>query len=301
MSRNKILNYGYLLHITHYDPVWCKDKSEEQAFDLSLGSEIVKEMAEAGIKMLFVDCADGVEYKSHPELKRHYTVPMSCLEELSDYARSNGVEVIPKLNFSQSRFHRHNDWMYPHNENVDGIDLFESEKYWEIGFEAIDELISACKAEKFFHVGMDEDNDRAHSQFADAIVTLRNGLHERGLQTVIWKDTRTDPRGYVFTEKQLACENKIPKDVIQMVWAYNRVVDPRIIGRLANDGINVWAATGVDADSELMAAWIDVMEKNGGNALILTDWLPCTRKFENEHFELIRKFKKALHIRGMIS
>jgi len=74
---------GFLMHITHYDPKWCRAKTEEKPFDLDMGLEIVDTMAEVGLNLLVIDCADGVAYRSHPELARHYTVPMSHLEKLA--------------------------------------------------------------------------------------------------------------------------------------------------------------------------------------------------------------------------
>ncbi|MFA6715789.1 MAG: hypothetical protein WCS27_10460 [Victivallaceae bacterium] len=286
---NKLPIHGFLMHISHYDPEWCKVKSEEKPFDLPVALEIVDAMAASGMNLLIIDCADGVEYQSHPELKRHYTVPMSYLEKLSQYAQERGIEVVPKLNFAQSRFHRHNEWFYPYNEFVNGVELFDGEEYWRMAFEVIDELIAVCKPPRFFHIGMDEDNDRAHSQFAAAINTLSDGLRTRKLRTIIWKDTRTDPRGFIFSEKQLACENKIPKDTVQMVWDYAKVIDPNVIRCLVNKGIEVWGATGNDADADLISAWNDTLTTNGGNGLILTDWLPCVPDCRDKHLKLINK------------
>jgi len=93
---------GFLIHISHYDPQWCKVKAREKPFDLDLGLEIVDTMWEVGLNLLVIDCADGVRYKSHPELARKYTVPMSHLGKLVNRAQEKGIEVVPKLNFSQS-------------------------------------------------------------------------------------------------------------------------------------------------------------------------------------------------------
>ncbi|MFA6717318.1 MAG: hypothetical protein WCS27_18200 [Victivallaceae bacterium] len=141
---------GLLLHISHYDPKWCRSKSEEKPFEPDTAMKIVDAMAVSGMNMLIIDCADGVEYKSHPELKRHYTAPMSHLEKLSAYAKKSGIEVVPKLNFSQSRFFRHNEWFYPYNEIVDGRDIFDTEEYWKPAFELINELIDVCRPPAFF-------------------------------------------------------------------------------------------------------------------------------------------------------
>ena len=65
---------------------------------------------------------------------------------------------------------------------------FDSDTYWEIGFELVDELISACKPERYFHIGMDEDTDRSHRRCAAAVCTLAEGVEARKLQAVMWKD-----------------------------------------------------------------------------------------------------------------
>lgn len=277
---------GFLLHISHYDPAWCEVKEQEKPFDLNVGKLIVDEMAEAGMNMLIADCEDGVEYTSHPELKRHYTVPMNTLRELADYTKNRNIEFVPKLNFSQSRYHKHNHWMYPHNEWANGVELFDSKEYWKIGFEIIDELVAACRPQRFFHIGMDEDNDRSHRQFADAIIELHRGLSQRNLRTIIWMDTRQDPRGEVFSEKHRAVEDKIHRDIVRTVWDYHRVTDPEIISRLVGKGITVWGAPGHSKENVLQ--WKKTLLELGGNGMIMSDWCPCNKDYEQKHLELIK-------------
>ena len=45
-----------------------------------------------------------------------------------------------KLNFSQSALHQHNHWFRPYH------DLFDSEEYWQKGFEVIDELLGGTNS-----------------------------------------------------------------------------------------------------------------------------------------------------------
>ena len=169
---------GYLLHLTHYDPQWVLKKNSERPFDLGLAMEIADELAGAGFNALLVGVSDGVRYKSHPEFRRKYSVPMKQLETLCKHARSLGLEIIPKLNFSRSAINRHNDWMLAPKENW--YVHFDDDYYWKTGFEAIDEVIAACRPKRFFHVGMDEDHDRSYTQYVDAILRLRAGLKKRG-------------------------------------------------------------------------------------------------------------------------
>ena len=160
---------GYLLHITHYDPRWYEAKENEQPFDLDVGLAVVDAMAEAAMNLLVVDCADGVTYASHSELVRPYSVPMATFEALLARANERGIEVVPKLNFSQSGLHHHNDWFRPHNQ------LFDNDEYWRLAFEVIDELVEVASPPRFFHVGMDEDHWRSYDQYVAAIERLAQG------------------------------------------------------------------------------------------------------------------------------
>ena len=77
---------GFLLHLTHYDPVWVRRKARERPWDLDVALAVVDALADEGFPHLAVDCADAVAYRSHPELRRRYTVPMSRLAKLADRA-----------------------------------------------------------------------------------------------------------------------------------------------------------------------------------------------------------------------
>lgn len=174
---------GFLLHITHYDPQWCLTKDSEVPFDLSVGLELIEMMAQVGLNLMIIDCEDGLEYTSHPELTRHYSVPINTLTKLIQSAIQHDIEVVPKLNFSQSGLYRHNHWFRPYNE------LFDNEDYWKLAFEIIDEIISISGPLRFFHCGMDEDHWRSYEQYIAAINILQKGLQERHLRPIIWNDS----------------------------------------------------------------------------------------------------------------
>ncbi|MBN1250465.1 MAG: hypothetical protein JXC32_22570, partial [Anaerolineae bacterium] len=258
---------GYLLHITHYDPRWNAAKAEEQPFDLALGLDVVDAMAGAGLNCLVVDCADGVRYASHPELARHYSVPMATLVQLTARAREHGIEVVPKLNFAQSGLHRHNHWFRPHN------DLFDSDRYWALAFEVIDELINVVQPSRFFHVGMDEDHWRSYDQYVAAIQTLHGGLAKRGLRTLIWNDSACLwPQAAIHRDKSLAAEARAPKEVVHIVWDYNGA-DEGILSRVKDAGFDLWGAPGHSAP--LVARMVEALHAVGGSGVLLTRWIPC--------------------------
>ena len=270
---------GYLIHITHYDPSWVKRKAREKPFDLGVGLEVVEAMADAGLNLLVVDCADGVTYKSHPELKRSYSVPMAHVRRLAAQARKHDIEVVPKLNFAQSALHQHNHWFRPYHR------LFDSEEYWRRAFRLADELIQACEPPRFFHIGMDEDHDRSHAQYAAAICTLRDGLRERSLRAVMWKDQQSYAAADVHAEKSRAAEARIPRDVVQVVWHYHTVLTD-VVRRLRRKGFDVWGAPGRDPDQ--VRGWRDAILRYGGTGLLLTRWVPCR---PGNRAELLRQIR----------
>ena len=204
---------------------------------------------------------------------------MTHLEQLVKRAREKDIEVVPKLNFSQSSRYHHNDWFRPHH------DLFDNAEYWRIAFELIDELIHICRPDRFFHIGMDEDHDRAHSQYIKAIEVLRNGLMERHLRTIVWNDSSYGGRTRVHAEKCIAAEKEISKDIVQVVWDYGGV-QPEIVKRLVKQEFEVWGAPGWSA--EKVTEWRKVLLGNEGKGLLLTQWIPCVEENRSKLLQFIR-------------
>jgi len=271
---------GFMIHMSHYDPRWCARKSREKPFDVKVALEVVDAMAEVGLNLLVVDCADGVKYKSHRDLARPYTVPMADLRKLVKRAQKLDIDVVPKLNFAMSPLHQHNQWFRPYRN------YWDDENYWKHAFQLIDELIGECNTERFFHIGMDEDHDRTIEEFAAAICTLHAGLKERGLRTIMWKDAQLYPGGRVHREKSYLAEKKIPKDVVQLMWNYSHPM-PDMIRRLCRKGFEVWGAPG--GTPEKTAEWRDDLKRYGGKGMLLTKWVPCRPGNRRDMLKLIRE------------
>ncbi len=268
---------GFLLHITHYDPAWNKNKDTEKPFDLDVGLEVIDAMAESGLNLLMVDAKDGVVYKSHPELVRHYSRPIDILAKLRDRAAKLGIEIAVKLNFSQSTLHQHNHWFRPHN------DLFDSDEYWAKAFEVIDELCGILKPQRFFHIGMDEDHSRSYTQYVRAIETLHGGLKKRGLRTLIWNDSACHwPAADIHREKSLYAEERIPTDIVQVLWDYGNW-DPTAMKRIHGRGFEVWGAPGDD-----VAGMRDQLFSLGATGILLTCWTPCIPENRNRLLDRAR-------------
>ena len=289
MENRGVFVKGFMLHITHYDPRWCRGgaKTRERPFDVNTALQIVEAMAATGMNLLVVDCADGVAYKSHPELRRHYTVPMNHLIELAACARENGIDVVPKLNFSKSGRNLHDMWMRPYADLVHW--LKNEEDYWRVARDLIHELTEACQPRRYFHVGMDEDHYRSLGQYVTAIRRLRKIVKERRLRTVIWNDSCYNSKGaiaQVHAEKCRAAERHLPRDIVHVVWHYRKAC-PSDIRRLAHGGFESWAAPGPDASC--VGRWRKAVKSQGGKGLLMTRWIKCSKANRGHLVEMVRE------------
>lgn len=255
-------------------------KSREKPFDLDVGLAIVERMAESEMNTLVIDCSDGVKYACHPELARPYSISGDKLKRLCLEAGNRGINVVPKLNFSQGS-ELHNRWFRPYEE------LYDNDKFWQIAFEIIDELINVCSPVKCFHIGMDEDNRRSHRQYVEAICRLHDGLKKRKLRTMIWNDSAlAGGWAETFAEKCMAAEKSIPKDIIQVLWCYWQVI-PGHVQRLVRQGFEVWVAPG--NDQERIEQWKKVVCKHGAKGMLTTTWIPCQRQNRQKLLNVIRR------------
>jgi len=285
-SKGRLPVKGLLIHVSHYDPTWFKHKAEEGPFDSGVAVEAVEAMAEVGMNLLIVDCADGVKYRSHSELERHYTVPMRELAKVARAASKHGIDVVPKLNFSKSHWHHHDDWLGPHSMDRGWA---QYEGYYKVADDLIAELAATCRPKRFFHIGMDEDHNRSYRQYVATIKRLRKVLKAHRLRAVIWNDSchvNNDSRAQVHSEKCLAAEPLLPRDVVQMPWAYGRAY-PSVVKRLAGYGFDVWVGAGGSLDS--IRRWRQAVVANGGKGVVLTLWKKCDRALRADLLSMIRR------------
>jgi len=267
---------GYLMHLTHYDTVWVKQKHLEKRFDLSLALALVDEMATAGLNTLILDVEDAVLYESHPELRRGYSAPMSDYRELVAHARARGLTVVPKLNFAKG-VDLHNAWMSPYDEIPD------TKPYFDRAMMLVDELVRDLDI-GYFHIGMDED-DRPADLYLQVILRLRRELKKRRLRTVMWADIghMWAPPRHVKTKAVLP---KLPKDIVMMPWTYDQQSQRRWLRLLAGMGFDVWGGTGpLRANIEM---WAHDIRKAGGQGLVGTVWKPLNDEHEAPQRQIIR-------------
>ncbi len=265
---------AFLLHMTHYDPSWNKRKATEPPFSIETGLAILDQMKESGFNTVILDIGDGVIYNSHPELTRHYSVPMDDLKQFADRARELGIDFIPKLNFSRSGRNMHDKWLYPHWDEKNFVRM--RNEYRQVALEIIDEIIKVCKPQNYFHIGMDEDHHRSLAQYVETISFFHSYLKSKGLQPVVWNDTAYENRdviAQVHADKMKAAEPDLPKDMTHIIWDYD-LVHEGLLQRLTDFGFEVWVAPG--GNLERIEKWDKVIRKEGGDGFLFTNWIKCS-------------------------
>ncbi|NPV80039.1 MAG: hypothetical protein HPY52_07135 [Firmicutes bacterium] len=132
-------------------------------FDPEVYKRLVKRAARAGFNMIILDLGDGIEWESHPEITVENPLKRESLRELLKFARDNGVEPIPKLNFSTV----HDIWLGQYER------MIGTERYHQVCSELITEAFELFDRPRFFHIGMDEETLGHHTGLGLEYVVLR--------------------------------------------------------------------------------------------------------------------------------
>ena len=283
----RVSTYAVLLHLTHYDPAWMEWKETETRFDYGLMDELIDLLTDAGFNAVILDIADAVQYQSHPDLKRAYTVSINDLARIADKAHSRGLEVIPKLNFAKSDRYMHNWWFRPYCE------LPDNREYFEHAWDLIDEILGVVTPARRFHIGMDEDTVRNVSGYCRAIETFRTGLDERGFETIMWSDVCLD-WGQERNQVLDAAFQRLSREITMVLWCYQEA-KPKLVRRFVELGYPVWGAHSgepryrdIKNDGKSVASeWAEAVRSNGGVGLLATLWLPVQPKYRSDWEKLI--------------
>jgi len=278
---------AYLMHMTHYDPHWVEHKATEKPFDPSVAQAVIEALRGYGFNALVVSVGDGVVFRSHPELRKHYSEPMKILVALAKQARAAGMEFIPKFNFSMSAINCHNDWIRAPKQTW-WDDLDHDAAYYGKAFAIIDEVVKACGGATRLHIGMDEDHNRSHAQFVATIEALRKRLKQRGLRTIMWSDAAIPyPNGQVYVEKALAALEHCSRDVVQVLWDY-RGTPTRAAKRIVDNGFEWLGAPGW-SDAKQISNYANLCRRLGATGLLMTRWIKCVKENRQELLDCIHR------------
>jgi hypothetical protein len=279
---------GMLIHLTHYDPRWWEQKSRERRFNRATTRAVIRATADTGMNLLIIDVADAVLYRSLPHLRKRYSVPMTELTELVEFAREAGLEVVPKLNFARSPRHRHSHWLDPEQSQPD------SPTFWKQGLAAVDEVLDATGA-TMLHVGMDEDDTRSPDEYRKATLRLHRELTRRKIRMLMWAEVGHETWRPQQRWKEIPTLRELPRDVILMPWSYTNVIDDWA-RRLKRWGFDVVPGCQYGHPSlpgkhavKNVRAWADAAQNLDLPGLVLTKWIRLSRPNRAILLEAIRE------------
>ncbi|MEA2736337.1 MAG: hypothetical protein QOE14_2788 [Humisphaera sp.] len=182
-------------------------------FDEKLWSDLLAAMKKAGLNMVVIDVGDGVKFTSHPEIAVDGAWSTDRMRAEVKRLGDMGLEPVPKLNFSTC----HDHWLGPYARMV------STAKYYEVARDLIAETIDLFGKPRFFHLGMDEENERNQRHFEYAIIRqhdlwwrdfnfLVEQVEQGGSRAWIWSD-------YVWRNPDPFWA-KMPQKVLQSNWYY---------------------------------------------------------------------------------
>ena len=177
--------------------------------------QITDRAASAGINMIVIDLGEGLFYPSHPELAIEGTWSVEKMRAEIKHLNSQGIEVVPKLNFSTT----HNGWMGDYSHMV------SSKPYYQMCEDVIGDVVEIFGNPRFFHIGFDEERAPFQESEKFQYICTRKGEYW-------WKDflhivntvEKHGARAWMWSDYGWASEEffaRCPKSVIQQNWCYD--------------------------------------------------------------------------------
>lgn len=184
--------------------------------DKVVWDEVTEFAAKNGCNSILIDLADGVKYKSHPEIACEGAWTPEFLKKELKRLRELGLTPYPKLNFSTS----HDAWLGPYQR------MISTPTYYKVCKELIDEVCEIFDYPEFFHLGLDEENSinqqkklfvcvRQHDLIWHDLKFFFNCVRENGSRPWMWYD-------YYHSHTKEFLEN-VPTDVLISPWYYRHM------------------------------------------------------------------------------
>ena len=220
---------AYLIHLGQNlwkEPVGEPGPLSNYSFNMITEDDAWKKITdfvkECGFNTLIIDLAEGIEYKSHPELSTVGAWSQEKLKKELDRLRKMGLEPIPKLNFASA----HDAWLKDYSH------MLATPTYHKVAKELIDEVCELFDKPNYFHLGMDEEcYEFSDYQKKYGFTAIRQGQ-------VFWDDVRflcecvennkVTPWlwGTKFWYDQEETLENMPKNAIISSGFYDRLLNP---------------------------------------------------------------------------
>lgn len=183
--------------------------------------EIIERAKEVGVNTIVIDLADGVKYKSHPELHLENGWTPEFMTEEVRRLKSMGFNVVPKLNFSAA----HDAWLGIYGR------MLATPDYYEVVKDLIYEVCDIFETPELFHIGMNGEDEisqrsltfaayRQHELLMHDINFMLQCVRDKGVRPWMWADIAAK-------DFDSFCEN-VGKDVLVSPYYVNHMyTDPQ--------------------------------------------------------------------------
>lgn len=235
----------------------------------------------------------GVNMQSANHLATVGTLSKQELKEIVNYAKENGLEVIPELRLLSHQEYffgdSHPELMFnkytynPLNKNV-----------YKYVFAAIDEVVELTGASKF-HIGHDEVVGKGKSKlpadlFLKDVIILNNYLNSKNIETWMWGDMLISTEQYPMLKKAGGVHGnksytdllyKLPKNITICDWHY-RGQEKNFLSTydFAKAGFKVYGATWQNKEIiRNFSTYVTTMPENV-EGMIATTWYRTDKKRE---------------------
>ena len=265
-------------------------------FDTQLWSDLLREMAAAGMNMVVVDLGDGVRYESHPEIAVKKAWTTDRLRRELAKLRKMGLEPIPKLNFSTT----HDTWLGPYSRCV------STDAYYAVCRDLIAEAALLFDRPGLFHLGMDEET-AGHQRHHEYVVIRQYDLWWRDLFFYIDEVEKSGARAWVLSDyvwhHPEAFYRKMPRSVVQSNWYYGSVFNRkrkavRTYHDLEERGYDQIPTGSVWSDDENFEKTVRYLRRRIDPKRLLgflqTAWRPTLPECRERHMEAITRVRRAM-------
>jgi len=123
--------------------------------DKAVWDEIIDKAIEFGFNSVLIELADGVKYKSHPEIAVEGAWEVEELRVELQRLREKGLTPYPKLNFSTA----HDAWLGVYSK------MISTRYYYPVVKDLINEVIEIFDTPEMFNFGFDDEHSLSQARY----------------------------------------------------------------------------------------------------------------------------------------
>ena len=181
--------------------------------DMGVWRDWTDAMAREKLNMAVIDLGEALIYPSHPEIAAKGAFTPEKMRKELDRLRAQGIEVIPKLNFSAG----HNRWLNEYRR------MMGTDRYRKVCAEIIADVIEIFDHPRFFHIGYDEETAGHQSRF-EYVVVRKGEVWWKDFLSVVEAVEKGGARAWCFSDMTWRNPDeffkRMPRSVVQCPWNY---------------------------------------------------------------------------------